>query len=59
MKAAPAVKTLIPSPGNESFEDFIRDSCYYVDKTQYLMTIFKYSSKRLLMLRPRDRKSVV
>ena len=53
MKAAPAVKTLIPSPGNESFEDFIRDSCYYVDKTQYLMTIFKYSSKRLLMLRPR------
>ena len=48
-----AAKNLMPSPGNESFKDFIRDSCYYVDKTQYLKTIFNYRGSRLLMLRPR------
>ena len=48
-----AAKNLMPSPGNESFKDFIRDSCYYVDKTQYLKTIFNYGGSRLLMLRPR------
>ena len=39
VKVMAAAKNLMPSPGNESFKDFIRDSCYYVDKTQYLKTM--------------------
>ena len=48
-----AAKNLMPSPGNESFKEFIRGNCYYVDKTPYLKTIFNYRGSRLLMLRPR------
>lgn len=43
-----AAKNLMPSPGNESFKDFIRDSCYYVDKTQYLKTISTCAVERRL-----------
>ncbi|MDY3145536.1 MAG: AAA family ATPase [Succinivibrionaceae bacterium] len=51
--AAAAGKKLRPRSGGESFESFIRGGYYYVDKTQYIRTIFEYDSDRLLMLRPR------
>ena len=48
-----AGKRLRPAPGKENFRDLIEGGRYYVDKTQYLRTIFEYDSDRLLMLRPR------
>ena len=48
-----AGERLRPATGKENFRNLIQSGCYYVDKTQYLRTIFEYDNDRLLMLRPR------
>ena len=48
-----AGERLRPATGKENFRNLIQNGCYYVDKTQYLRTIFNYGNDRLLMLRPR------
>ena len=44
----------LPLPDNpDCYEDLKDDNCYFVDKTEYLKTIFTSSTKVLLFTRPR------
>ena len=42
---------LQPCPGEEDFKSFIENGWYYVDKTPYIMEIFDFNS-RVLIIRP-------
>ena len=45
--------------GIESFEEFLNEGFYYIDKTMFIADLLHNWGKVNLFTRPRDRKSVV